>query len=194
MKNLFILITILLVFSIYTAEAAVNDSIKNKKTQKPVSFNLTAGTSFMTGFNGFSAMNTYIAPQFKYPLSKRFTLDAGFAIVNTNFNSNFTGENNNTRKPFTNNYTSTFIYAGGKYLLSERFTLSGQAYTEVYTFDNKNNQSKVLNNNIKGAMLGVDYKITENSSIGIHVNYLNGGSSSFYNPSGMPMQSPFYGR
>jgi len=195
MKNLLIIATATFAFSLFSAQAAVNDSIKFKNSSNPISFHLLAGTSFITGFqNRGSALSTFITPQFSYPLSKRFTIDAGFAIVNTSFNANFSGNNETPKKSFANNYTSTLIYAGGKYFLNERFTLSGQAYTQVGAFENNDYQKKKLNNNIKGATFGVDYKITENSSIGIHLNYSNGNSPFYNNSYGMQNQNSFYNR
>jgi len=194
MKNLIILTLITIMFSLTSAQASVNDSIKFKNSIKPVSVSLNAGTSFMTGFQGGNAFSTFVAPEFNYPLSKRFILDAGFAVVNTSFNANHSGMNDSQKKSFNNNYTSTFIYGGGKYLLNDRFTLSGLAYTQVGAFGNNNYQQKEFNNNIKGAVFGIDYKLTENSSIGIHMNYSNGNSIYNNNPYGMQMQNPFYGR
>jgi hypothetical protein len=192
MRKSSFLTAVLLVFTFYSAVSAVNDTIKNKAGKKNIAFNMTAGTSFMTGINNFSALNTYIAPVFSTPLSKKFILDGGFAIVNTNINPMFVKGNDLQNTAFSNNFTSTFIFAGGKYLLNERFTISGHAYTEVYSLNSNFNQKKVLNNNIKGAVLGVDYKISESSTLGIQLNFSNGNNYFYNNAFSLPSQNPYF--
>lgn len=195
MKKVFTLLSVFIAFSAFSALAQENETVDLKKNQNPVSLNLTTGTAFMTGFNGKNAFSTFLAPQISKPLSKRFAITAGFAIVNTTFSSGNSVMNDSPKKSFSNNYTSTIIYGGGKYLLNERFTLTGLAYTEVGIFDNKKYLNKNKNTNIKGASIGLDYKLSENSSIGIHMNYSNGNSLyNMNNPYGMQMDNPFNNR
>jgi hypothetical protein len=183
-----------MLFLAISAHAQVNDSTKNKVAPNPYSFHFTAGSSFMAG-SGFSAMNTYVAPEMNYSLNKKFTLIAGFAIVNTNFHSSFAGNKDLQTKPFASNYTSSFVYAGGKYKLNDRITLSGAAYTQVNTFENPDNNNNAFDKNVKGAALGVDYKLSEKSSIGIELNFSNGHSPFGYNNNScFPTQQSYFGR
>jgi len=175
-----------------TTYSAVNDSIKRKSEKKQISYNMTVGSAFMTGFNGLSALNTYITPVFSTPLSKKFILDGGFAIVNTSFNPAFVKGNDFQNNTLSGNYTSAFIFTGGRYLLNDRITISGQGYTEVCSFNNNYNAKKQLNNNIKGAVLGVDYKLSESSTLGIQLNFSNGNNYFNNNTFGMPAQNSYF--
>lgn len=174
MKILLLFFTLIFGFALFSTKAAVNDSIIFKNATKPISFHLNTGSSFMSSFkNVESGVNTYIAPQFSYSFTKKFIFDAGFAIVNSNLKVKKFTHNEFNDIAFTANYTSTYIYFGGRYLLNDHITISGHTYSQINAITNSSYSEKQHNFNIKGAHLGIDYQLNENSSIGIHINYSN---------------------
>jgi hypothetical protein len=173
-----------------------SDSLKKSFiAEKPMSFHMTAGTAFMSGFNKTgSLMSTYFAPELNYKLSKRFTLDAGLVVMNCSYNLFHPAGDAFQSRPFSNNFTSTFLIAGGQYQLNDRITLNGQAYTQINTFATKSDLDHVYDANMKGVKFGMDYKVSEHSTIGIEFNITNKPSPYNFSPTGFPYQNPFYGR
>lgn len=182
--------------SLIAQQAKISDSLKKSFiTEKPMSFHLTAGTAFATGFKKTgSVMSTFLAPELNYKLSKRFTLDVGLVLVNSSFNMPRIAGGEFQTKPFASNFTSTFLYAGGQYKLNDRITFNGQAYTLINTFAVKSDLDHVYDANLKGVKFGMDYKVSEHSTIGIEFNISNKPSPYSFSPTGFPYQNPFYGR
>ena len=71
---------------LYSVSIAQNfktsDSLKKSFVdEKPISFNMTAGTAFMTGFNKTgSLMSTYFAPELNYKLKQLQLLETKFCL------------------------------------------------------------------------------------------------------------------
>jgi hypothetical protein len=199
MKRLFVITvftSLFLTSAIMAQSFNTNDSLrKSFITEKQMSLHMTAGTAFMTGFNKTgSMMSTYLAPELNYKLSKRFTLDAGLVVMNSSYNLFHPAGDAFQAKPFSINFTNTFLFAGGQYQLNDRLTLNGQVYTQLNTFATKSDLDHVYDANLKGVKFGMDYKVSEHSTIGIEFNIANKPSPYNYSPTGFPYQNPFYGR
>ena len=123
-----------------TLQQPINLSNSDKKIEKPkMKYSLTAGTSIGSGLNGGSAVNTYIAPSILYPVSSKFSIEAG-VMYNKGFYNNYSmynyyGENVGVNK-LNGNSDQLFFYAKGRYKLTENLTITGAVY-----------KSTVLNNN-----------------------------------------------
>ena len=144
-----------------------------------------AGTSVSFLSNSkTTAFTTFVAPKINYRLTEKFRLNVGFmhytATPNTVFflNNNEALINNKNR-----NISGNLVMLGGDYKLNKKVTLSGAVMMDANSL-NKNNQQ----NNYKAASFGIDYKVSEHSSIGIRTTVSQGGNEFFYSPAGGPFQ------
>ncbi len=137
-------------------KAGINNENEITKPKK-FNFSLELGTSFSTG--GYSSQ--FASPMFNYDFSPRFTLSGGMMFAN-NFiptNSYFGAKGN-----FMQNY----VFARGKYKLSEKFSLNGSVFYETTSMMKRNtNDFPQPNNNAKIMTFGAEYKFSKNLSIGI---------------------------
>lgn len=142
--------------------------LQNKKLH----LNLEVGTMFGTTFGNGNYFATYVAPQINYQLTPRFNLKMGIQLVN-NFGGNFAeGTSYNHPWGYPMYYPTSMVYLGGDYKLNEKLTLSGTAYKQVNLFNFENQPG--YSNDLKGVIMGVDYKIGENTWIRGQVEFSNG--------------------
>ncbi len=176
-----------------------NNSEKNDSKTKPkLKYNLTAGTSIGSGFNGGNAINTYIAPSILYPINNKLSIEAGVMYNKGFYNNygiyNYYGENTAINK-INGNTDQLFFYAKARYKLSEKLTITGAAYKSTVINNNTNNNAIKTNPNAfnlenTGYSLGFIYKMSEHTSLEFQMNYSN-NNSPYYSP--MNTSSPFNG-
>ena len=154
-----------------------------------VSASIMAGTglSFMSG-SKTTAFTTFIAPKVNYQLSNKFRLNVGFmhytATGNTAF---FMSPNEGFINRGNRSMSGNLVMIGGDYLLNKRVTITGAVMTDVNSLSNKNN-------NYKAATIGMDYKVSEHSTIGFRATVSQGSSDYFYSPQrGNYQYNPFNG-
>jgi len=175
----------------------INLANSKQNTEKPkMKYSLTAGTSIGSGLNGGSAVNTYIAPSILYPVSNKFSIEAG-VMYNKGFYNNYSmynywGENVGVNN-LNGNADQLFFYAKGRYKLTENLTITGAAYKSSVISNNTNIEGAKTNPNAfnpesKGYSLGFIYKMSESASFQLQMNY-NKGASPYYSPMNNP--SPF---
>ncbi|HOY30505.1 MAG TPA: hypothetical protein PKW80_01375 [Bacteroidales bacterium] len=119
---------------------------------------------------------TYMSPFLSYSVSPKFRLDVGASYIQ--------GFNNSGKNEFYfgKNPSCLSVFARGNYLVSDKLLVSGAVYK---TFDlnqpqtsDLNSQKRSLNN--YGIMVGAEYKITENLTIGAQLNFSDRNTN--YNP------------
>jgi len=159
--------------------------------QNQPSFGLQMGSSFTSGMGGNSLFSQSIAPHMQLDVTKDFQL-----IVGSVFTTGNLGNNNpmqlNSGVEMPQRLNSTMVYAIGAYQLNPRLTITGAAWTErnnMNAFQNQMNP-QAFNNNARGMMMGVDYKITDNLRFGAEVNISNGQNP--FSPYGNYGYNPFY--
>jgi hypothetical protein len=163
-----------------------------------------------TGGFGNSFTNS-IAPRLNLGVTKDFHLEVGTIFSSTRFNGAipFYGvqPNGNETSLFNQNsgMFSTTMYAFGVYQVNPRLSISGGTWLERTNFDMTETAMNPypFDNNPRGMMLGLDYKVTENLRFGFEVSASSGMSpmspglyqhSAF--PGGYNNRNPFsrYGR
>lgn len=131
--------------------------------EKKLKLKIELGTFFGTSFGGGNYMGTYVAPHVSYPLSKKFSLNAGARITST-FGSS--ANENEFYSPYAygaGNMTRSFIYVEGVYQVNDRLTVSGAAYKEFNLFNPPSSPlDDKYNFDSKGFIMGVDYRIGKN--------------------------------
>jgi len=164
--------------------------------------NLQVGTSFTTGFGSDSFFTHSIAPSINWQASDQLTVQAGTMFSSSSFSGQqqsilFQGaESGNEYDLFQDNLFSSRTYAFGYYEMNENLTLMGGGYIESSNANiNTQMNPQAFNFDAKGMMMGFDYKINDNMSIGAEFNFRSGYSpySSRFNPYSSPgfNQSPF---
>ena len=139
------------------------------------SMSLGTGVSFMNGSN--TAFTTYIAPKISYAITPKFSLK--LALLHYTVSGNTFMPMNRNEALFntsSNPVTGNLIALGGSYKLNKRFTLSGAVITDASVIANKQN-------NFKAVSMGLEYKVSNHSSIYLQTTISSGqGNSHYYNP------------
>jgi hypothetical protein len=138
-----------------------------------VSASLMAGTS-VSFSNKYNSVSTFIAPKISYQLTDKFHLIAGL-IHYTSYPNSLLQNGNEKNNCGQKNYSSNLVFAGGEYQLSTKLTVSGAVLTNASSISNKQT-------NYKAASIGLDYKVSKHSSIGIQAGISQGSPDYIFNP------------
>lgn len=152
----------------YNPDYKTGSSIDGK-FRKPFSLSQDIHTSFMAGNsvgyygNNTGAFSAFVAPTAEYSFNKRFSIEAGTIFMNSTF---FGTENLNNL-----NLNRNIVYVKGRYMLNDKFAVSGGAFYENNFFRNIGMEKNPTDMSSKGIMIGADYKVGENSWIGVQMEF-----------------------
>lgn len=152
-------------------------------------FSLVSGAGFSTFGRSGSMFDTWVAPSFTQPLSKKFSLSAGAIIGNTTFTGMPVFNHEGNISSFSGNLTTFTLFTSGTYQMNDRLTISGSAYKTINPAFNNRLNPESLRMEAQGVSVGVGYKIGENMHIGAEIR-MQQGNSNFYSPFSNPA-SPF---
>jgi hypothetical protein len=138
-----------------------------------------AGTEFMSSSGYGSGLSTWVSPTLTYPVSKRFSVSGGIAIVNTSYYGLKPWYSTPETNSFTGNVTSARLWVSGQYFLSDRITISGTAYKTIDILSS-NPINNFYKNNPQGAFMKVGYKINDYMQIEAGFGYSQGYNGSSY--------------
>ncbi len=147
---------------------------KISKDRVSTSISMGAGLSFLNSTKN-TVYSTFVAPKIRYQISHKFKLNIGLMHYTASEN-NFAPLNpqesvlNNGRKTVSGN----LVFVGGEYQLNPKLIMSGSLMVDA-------NDVRTKQNNFRAATLGLDYKISENSSIGFRTTVSQGNSDYFIN-------------
>ncbi len=145
------------------------------KDRVSASISMGAGISFLNTSNN-NAFTTFVAPKIGYQLTPKFKLNLGvmhYSVTGNTFmplNQNETLFNS-SKKTISGN----LLFVEGQYKLNKKLILSGAILYDANGLNNKQN-------NYKTASFGLDYKVTEHSSIGFRANISQGQDYYYINP------------
>jgi hypothetical protein len=134
-----------------------------------VSGSVMLGTS-LNFQNGHSSAATFIAPKINYSLTKKFSLTAGLIHYSVFPQGIFGTESVITKKQNSSN----LLFAGGEYRLNKKVTVAGAVMADMSSV-NKHINYKTME-------FGMDYKISEHSSIGFRANVSQGSPDYHFDP------------
>ncbi|MEI6898881.1 MAG: hypothetical protein WCL00_03305 [Bacteroidota bacterium] len=189
--------------------ATLDDTLKNESNNSApsligfqhhhISTNLQIGTYFSTSPGYGSSIGSYISPSFSYPVSKRFRINAGITIVNTQLLDIKPFFNAEQGGSYNGNFTNAIVFAGGDFLVNDRLKISGMVYKELNLMSTVQKPGYPVNNNLQGGYMKVDYKVFDNFHIEAGVGYSKGNYPRNYFPgtgsmnNGSPFSpDPFY--
>ncbi|CAN5399655.1 hypothetical protein BH10BAC1_BH10BAC1_01330 [soil metagenome] len=171
----------LLVFSSSFIKAQTNedDYFSNSKpklfSKDKVSASVSAGAgvSFL-GNSKTTAFTSFIAPKIGYQLTNKFKLNVGLmhytmtgnTFMPLNQNEGLFNSSNKAR-------TGNLIFVEGQYQLNKRVALIGAVMYDANNLMNKQS-------NYKAVSVGMDYKVSKNSSIQFQAT-ISQGQNSYYN-------------
>lgn len=153
-----------------------------------------AGVSFLGSSNN-TAFTTFIAPKIGYQMTEKFKLNVGlmhYSITGNTFMPARTNEFVHSGRPInqnealvnTNNKSRTgnLLFVEGQYQLNKRVAVSGAVMYDANNIANRQN-------NFKAVSVGMDYKVSKNSTLSFRTvvsqgesPYLNGGFGGQTNP------------
>lgn len=202
MKRIFLLLS-LLVFSLTLWSQEADDYFNPEKAESKNSYvkplgrllnsdnthirmSVGAGVGLSSGSTGaFSKLSLGL----EHDLSDRFSLHFGTSVIQS---TGFAGMiySDNAFIPLNKNMTRNFVYGGGSYQVNEKLKVSGTAYYETNIF---NQQEAIPGSKMdnKGVILGAEYKVGNESTIGIEVEVSNGNPYGYRSPMMFPGQTPF---
>lgn len=152
---------------------------------KPLSWNVSIGSSVMGGFNGSPLFSTFIAPQLNYKLTDKWSVGGGLIVRNYSLGGARTLSNEQTTTSLPQNITQSLFFVHGSYQATNRLMINATVYKSFDSggFLGYQNQVNAFNQNFKGIMVDVNYKITEHSYISIGLDYSDGANNPFLNRS-----------
>ncbi len=198
-KSIFFKTIVVFMFLVFLSKVVIYSQFYNPSTDNGlfsgynnINTNVNFSTGFSTGFGGSSLFSQSIAPTLNWQTSENFIVEAGTSFTSYSFSGSQSGQmslnpafSNNT---FNNNFYGNVTYAFGHYKVNENLTISGGTYFESSNF-NPDMNPQAFNMNAKGMILGFDYQLNNNASIGAEFNLRSG--QSMYNAFNPYSSSPF---
>jgi len=155
---------------------------KNPFSKEKVKFRLEAGTTFGTTFGHGNYFGTYLAPQMQYRLTEKFSFRTGGLFTISPVNSYMESGRPGSQNLYFGNNPQSFVFVEGAYQLNQNITLTGTLVKEVNMYRDPFQNKHGGNQEYQGMILGMDYKVGENSFIRGQIEFSRGGHSRSYNP------------
>lgn len=181
----------LLLFCVTILFSQTNNNDDYYETAKPkisIQDRVTTSIEMGAGFSVFNKSNTgittFVAPKISYLLTPKFKLNVGLihysmtgnTFMPLNYNEGFINCSSNA-------ITGNLVFVGGEYQLNKRWIASGAVMADVNSFSN----NKI---NSKAAQVGLEYKVTEHSSIKVTAT-MGQGQGNYYNTNNAQSLFPF---
>ncbi len=176
MKKLITPILILCCSSVIVAQTTTEDDYFSKpktSVKDKITTSVMAGTgvSFLNSSKS-AVFSSFIAPKIGYQVTPKFNLNVGlmhYSASGNTFMQLSPNESvlNTSNKPISGN----LVFVGGNYLLNPRLIMSGAVMMDA-------NNMSTKQNNFKAALVGLEYKVTEHSSIGFKA-YISQGNGDY---------------
>lgn len=150
-----------------------NNSEQLSQEPSRFSYKFRSGVS-MTSFDGNFLGTGFVAPEIGYKITDKFSLIGGFAASYSMLPSLYSEGNNN--------FMNYYFYAGGEYQLSPKISIRGCAALKLNSYSKPSFDGH----------FGIDYKISEHSTISLDVHIRKSNSPMPYSHGLMPPFSPFF--
>jgi hypothetical protein len=148
-------------------------SVHRNRIKDRISTSITAGTSVSFLSTKNTIISSYIFPKINYQFSKNFRLNFGLMHFNSQPDLLLSDKNENINS-CKKNYSSNLLFLGGEYRLNNKTTILGSIIANTASFNNKLNS-------YKAAAIGINYKVSEHSTIGIHASVSQGNQDFIFN-------------
>ncbi|HEX3008838.1 MAG TPA: hypothetical protein VHO90_14615 [Bacteroidales bacterium] len=153
----------------------VTPALKKPTLKDKMDVRVSAGSSFMYSKNFGNGLSTYVAPELSFKVTPRIHINAGIMVVNSNISINrymyYPYEQSVVVK--TNPTTSTLAYVSADYMINSRLSVSGSVLRDL---TNNPGAGNYYSPSIQAMSLRMDYKLTDNISIGAGMHVQQGNS------------------
>lgn len=190
-KVLFTLIIVIYACSLFGQTQRFRELLSNSNDSvvpvKKVNYSLETGSMFYGG--AMKGSSFYVAPSFNYAFSKKFSMEGGVMFMNNNYSfaANQVFGQPDTRLFSQPNKYEAVVFAKGNYQVNNRMTITGSLVKNFS--DNAGMQNQPWNNNFQMMSMGMNYKLSDNITLGAGVRVMQG--SGYYNPYQFGGSSPF---
>ena len=145
---------------LYEPDSSALVKTKHDKESRFVS-RISTGVS-VGGFGGHAFGTGFVAPEFGYKITDKFTVSGGFAVSYSMFSAS---ANSESRSPY--GFPRYTLFSKGSYSLTPKINIYGAAAVSFCDYYSNNKTSF-------SGYFGADYKITEKSTISIAVSVRKG--------------------
>ncbi|MCX6256337.1 MAG: outer membrane beta-barrel protein [Bacteroidia bacterium] len=169
-----------------------NSSFNILKNNPKIRTSLELGTS-VSSFKGYgTCFNTFVSPFVSYDLSNRFSLDVGVTYSRGNMLNTYNPLYGDISLPVAGSLDQKLVFTRGRYLVNDRITLYGTAAYGINTYK-QNGDNKSIDYQAKEFSFGAEFKVTDNSMIGIEIRNVSGNApfQQFDNVAMFPQRSYF---
>jgi len=148
-------------------EEQTDIKLQEQKGFKP-DVKVSLGTSFTSFAPGYNSFGTYIAPEISMPISKKVEISVGMGYSSIFLSSPGISTFGSTPSSYGS------FYVSGTYHINEKLSIRGTGYKTFLL--NPQNFSENTNNNYldfssQGAILDVEYRVTDNFRINASFQY-----------------------
>jgi len=158
-----------------------NENVSLQQTENQEGFKpdvkVSLGTSFTSFTPGFNSFGTYIAPEISMPVSKKVDVSFGMA-----YSSMFYSRPGESGFGSPNNYGSIFV--SGTYHVNEKISIRGTGYKTFLlnpsNFSENNNNYSYFDFSNQGAILDLEYRVTDNFRINASFHYREQNYPDYY--------------
>jgi hypothetical protein len=150
---------------------------------------VSLGTSFTSFAPGFNMFGTFIMPEFELPVSKKFSVSAGFGYSRF-FISNPEQSGNLFQQE---NHQLGIAYISGLYHVNSKLSIAGTASKTFELAPVKNELNPhALDFSNEGVRVNIDYKVTDHFRINAGFSYQKGNPYFYYPEGNIFNPSPFF--
>jgi len=151
---------------------------------------VSLGTSFTSFGSGYNMFGTFIMPEIEMPVSKKFSVRAGFGYSSL-FLSNPEQSGNIFQQE---NHQVGTVYVSGLYYINPKLSIAGTAYKTFNLAPIKNELNPhALDFTNEGINVNVDYKVTDHFRINAGFSYQKRSPYfNYYPETNVFGQSPYY--
>ncbi len=161
---------------LYEPDSSSLVKAKHDKDSRFVS-RISTGVS-VGGFGGHAFGTGFVAPEFGYKVTDKFTLSGGLAVSYSMFSASANSEN---KSPY--GFPQYTLFAKGSYSLTPKINVYGAAAVSFCDYYNGNKTSF-------SGYFGADYKITDKSTISIAISIHEGNRHPLMPEYGMYPMAP----
>lgn len=160
-------------------QPVISPAPKKSTLASKIDVNLSVGSSFLYSKNFGSGMSSYVAPELSYNLTPRFRIHAGIMLLNSNVLVNRYYLNEPSVVVKTKPTTSALAYVAGSYLISDRFSVTGMVLRDMTNPQAYGRNG--YNPSVQAMSLHLDYKISDNITIGAGMQMRQGSNWGYPN-------------
>jgi hypothetical protein len=143
------------------------------------------GTSYRFSPGLGSGNSLYVAPNFRWNLNSKFKINAGLVLARNQYSyrSQYSTLSNRSEimLPSAGAGIDGAVYANTSYAVTNKLTITGSLFTDFASSPQTGMQSNGMSSNFNYMNVGLNYKLSDNVTIGASLNLAKYNPQSLYN-------------